>query len=150
MYLHQLVIAPQDNHRQEHPVSLFSSANLKDTWFDDELDALWIGIRRYGEGNWDVMLRDPRLKFSKHKTSEELSARWRSESLKFKDRETSGGQKSTNCSSFHGGTSKVPMGQTSMEVNLPIFGLPFLQTINSIYPGDNVLTKPLLPMKIYL
>lgn len=110
----QLVTASQDNHSKQHPVSLSSSANLKDTWFDDELDALWIGVRRYGEGNWDVMRRDPRLKFSKHKTSEDLSARWRSESLKFKDREASGRQKSTNSSSFHGGTSKVPKGQTSI------------------------------------
>ncbi|KAH7514544.1 hypothetical protein FEM48_Zijuj11G0100700 [Ziziphus jujuba var. spinosa] len=30
---------------------------------------------RHGRGNWDAMLRDPRLKFSKDKTPEDLSAR---------------------------------------------------------------------------
>ncbi|XP_022725940.1 protein CHROMATIN REMODELING 4-like isoform X2 [Durio zibethinus] len=54
-------------------------------WSDDELDFLWIGVRRHGRGNWDTMLRDPRLKFSKYKTSEDLAARWEEELLKILD-----------------------------------------------------------------
>ena len=47
-----------------------------DYWSEDELDALWIGVRRHGRGNWDAMLRDPKLKFLNNRTSEELASRW--------------------------------------------------------------------------
>ncbi|XP_025801190.1 protein CHROMATIN REMODELING 4-like isoform X2 [Panicum hallii] len=47
-----------------------------DYWSEDELDALWIGVRRHGRGNWDGMLRDPKLKFLNNRTSEELALRW--------------------------------------------------------------------------
>ncbi|XP_023518960.1 protein CHROMATIN REMODELING 4-like isoform X2 [Cucurbita pepo subsp. pepo] len=56
-----------------------------DGWSDDELDFLWIGVRRHGKGNWDAMLKDPRLKFSRYKTSEDLSSRWEEEQLKILD-----------------------------------------------------------------
>ncbi|XP_062096560.1 protein CHROMATIN REMODELING 4 isoform X3 [Humulus lupulus] len=56
-----------------------------DSWSEDELDFLWIGVRRHGRGNWDAMLRDPRLKFSKYRTSEDLSARWEEEQVKILD-----------------------------------------------------------------
>ncbi|KAL8053547.1 hypothetical protein ABFS82_05G079300 [Erythranthe guttata] len=68
-----------------------SSSNLLkkkskiDIWSEDELDYLWIGIRRHGRGNWESMLVDPRLKFSKFKTAEDLSARWEEEQLKIID-----------------------------------------------------------------
>ncbi|XP_073313803.1 protein CHROMATIN REMODELING 4-like isoform X2 [Primulina huaijiensis] len=53
-----------------------------DIWLEDELDHLWIGVRRHGKGRWEAMLRDPRLKFSKFRTSEDLSARWEEEEIK--------------------------------------------------------------------
>lgn len=56
-----------------------------DSWSEDELDFLWIGVRRHGRGNWDAMLRDPRLKFSRYRTSDDLSARWEEEQLKILD-----------------------------------------------------------------
>ncbi|KAL3741121.1 hypothetical protein ACJRO7_022263 [Eucalyptus globulus] len=56
-----------------------------DGWSEDELDFLWIGVRRHGRGNWDSMLRDPRLRFSKNKTPEDLSARWEEEQVKLFD-----------------------------------------------------------------
>ncbi|EPS68656.1 chromatin remodeling complex subunit, partial [Genlisea aurea] len=56
-----------------------------DYWSEDELDYLWIGIRRHGRGNWEAMLHDPRLKFSKLKTAEELASRWEEEQLKITD-----------------------------------------------------------------
>lgn len=54
-------------------------------WSEDELDYLWIGVRRHGRGNWEAMLLDPRLKFSKFKTAEDLSTRWEEEQLKILD-----------------------------------------------------------------
>uniref|UniRef100_A0A1D1YFN8 CHD3-type chromatin-remodeling factor PICKLE n=1 Tax=Anthurium amnicola TaxID=1678845 RepID=A0A1D1YFN8_9ARAE len=56
-----------------------------ETWSEDELDALWIGVRRHGRGNWDAMLRDSKLKFSKYRSSDDLSARWAEEQLKILD-----------------------------------------------------------------
>ncbi|XP_059625437.1 protein CHROMATIN REMODELING 4 isoform X2 [Cornus florida] len=65
--------------------NLLKKKTKLDMWSEDELDFLWIGIRRHGRGNWDAMLQDPRLKFSKFKTAEDLSARWEEEQLKILD-----------------------------------------------------------------
>ncbi|KAJ6712263.1 CHROMODOMAIN-HELICASE-DNA-BINDING PROTEIN 3-RELATED-RELATED [Salix purpurea] len=65
--------------------SLYRKKSKIDVWSEDELDYLWVGVRRYGRGNWDAILRDPRLKFSKNKTSEDLAARWEEEQFKFLD-----------------------------------------------------------------
>ncbi|GAB2281270.1 hypothetical protein Dimus_015874 [Dionaea muscipula] len=67
-----------------------SSNSLKrkskvDEWSEDELDSLWIGVRRHGRGNWDAMLRDPRLKFPKYRTVNDLAARWEEEQLRVLD-----------------------------------------------------------------
>ncbi|KAL3631607.1 hypothetical protein CASFOL_024591 [Castilleja foliolosa] len=62
--------------------SLMRKQPRMDIWSEDELDYLWIGVRRHGRGNWEAMLLDPRLKFSKFKTSEDLSARWEDEQVK--------------------------------------------------------------------
>ncbi|KAJ4832059.1 hypothetical protein Tsubulata_009191 [Turnera subulata] len=67
------------------PGNLYKKKAKIDAWTEDELDFLWIGVRRHGRGNWDAMLRDPRLKFSKYKTIEDLAARWEEEQLKFLD-----------------------------------------------------------------
>ncbi|KAK2967130.1 hypothetical protein RJ640_006839 [Escallonia rubra] len=55
---------------------------MKDIWSEDELDFLWVGVRRHGRDNWDAMLRDPRLKFSKFRTADDLSGRWEEEQHK--------------------------------------------------------------------
>ena len=62
--------------------NLLKKKSRSDGWSEDELDSLWIGVRRHGRGNWDAMLRDPKLKFSKYKTSEDLSVRWEEEQVK--------------------------------------------------------------------
>ncbi|KAL3632331.1 hypothetical protein CASFOL_025315 [Castilleja foliolosa] len=62
--------------------SLMRNNQRMNIWSEDELDYLWIGVRRHGRGNWEAMLRDPRLKLSKFKTSEDLSARWEEEQIK--------------------------------------------------------------------
>ncbi|CAI9295520.1 unnamed protein product [Lactuca saligna] len=52
------------------------------TWSEDELDFLWIGVRRHGIGNWDSMLRDPRLHFAYPRSPRELAERWEEEQSK--------------------------------------------------------------------
>lgn len=49
------------------------------TWLDEELDSLWIGVRRHGRGNWDAILGDRRLHFLPWKTPWDLSERWQVE-----------------------------------------------------------------------
>ncbi|KAL4574677.1 hypothetical protein LXL04_021513 [Taraxacum kok-saghyz] len=53
-------------------------------WSEDELDFLWIGVRRHGTGNWDSMLRDPRLRFAYTRSPRELADRWEEEHAKLK------------------------------------------------------------------
>ncbi|TVU28133.1 hypothetical protein EJB05_19642 [Eragrostis curvula] len=63
--------------RAQYASSKFLKKKSKlDYWSEDELDALWISVRRHGRGNWDAMLRDPKLKFLNNRTSEELASRW--------------------------------------------------------------------------
>ncbi|KAA8537227.1 hypothetical protein F0562_029705 [Nyssa sinensis] len=65
--------------------NLLKKKSKLDVWSEDELDFLWIGVRRHGRGNWDSLLRDPRLKFSKFRTPEDLSTRWEEEQLRILD-----------------------------------------------------------------
>ncbi|KAD7478296.1 hypothetical protein E3N88_01432 [Mikania micrantha] len=69
-----------------------------DFWSEEELDYLWIGVRRHGRGSWETMLRDPRLKFSRFRSWEDLAARWEEEQVKVLDIRTqkhSNGSKSS-------------------------------------------------------
>ncbi|KAF6136542.1 hypothetical protein GIB67_015998 [Kingdonia uniflora] len=70
--------------------NLFKKKLKVDVWSEDELDALWIGVRRHGHGSWDSMLRDPKLKFSKYRSCEDLSVRWDEEKLKIFDEAATG------------------------------------------------------------
>ncbi|XVE94276.1 hypothetical protein REPUB_Repub01dG0267500 [Reevesia pubescens] len=65
--------------------NLYKKKSKVEGWSEDELDFLWVGVRRHGRGNWDAMLSDPRLKFSKYKSSEDLATRWEEEQLKILD-----------------------------------------------------------------
>lgn len=62
------------------------------TWSEEELDFLWIGVRRHGRGNWDTMLKDPRLHFLLWRSPRELAQRWDEEQTKH----------FSGISSFHG------------------------------------------------
>ncbi|WOK91835.1 hypothetical protein Cni_G00526 [Canna indica] len=73
-----------------------------DVWSEDELDALWVGVRRHGRGNWDVMLRDPELKFSQYRTAEDLSIRWTEEQRKITEAPAFSASKSMRPLSFPG------------------------------------------------
>ncbi|XP_050917342.1 uncharacterized protein LOC127132405 [Lathyrus oleraceus] len=53
-----------------------------DDWSEAELDALWIAVRKYGEGNWSAMLEDMSMPLLKDKTLEELATRWKEEASK--------------------------------------------------------------------
>lgn len=52
------------------------------TWSEEELDFLWVGVRRHGRGNWDTMLKDPRLHFLFWRSPQELAQRWDEEQTK--------------------------------------------------------------------
>uniref|UniRef100_A0A0D3AEX8 Myb-like domain-containing protein n=1 Tax=Brassica oleracea var. oleracea TaxID=109376 RepID=A0A0D3AEX8_BRAOL len=54
----------------------------------------------HGYGNWETILRDPRLKFSKFKSQEYLAARWEEEQRKFLDSLSSLPSKSSRTASL--------------------------------------------------
>uniref|UniRef100_A0A2N9IYW3 PHD-type domain-containing protein n=1 Tax=Fagus sylvatica TaxID=28930 RepID=A0A2N9IYW3_FAGSY len=86
---------------------------MANAWSEEELDCLWMGVRRYGQGNWETMLRDPTLNFSKDKTPEDLSERWNKERLNFLNSQGLPAQKPT--SSLHSTISNGVMSQISKE-----------------------------------
>ncbi|KDP23309.1 hypothetical protein JCGZ_23142 [Jatropha curcas] len=51
-------------------------------WSEEELDSLWIGVRRHGRDNWHAMLRNPRLHFSSWRTARDLAEQWEEEQAK--------------------------------------------------------------------
>ncbi|KAF8779542.1 hypothetical protein HU200_002599 [Digitaria exilis] len=51
-------------------------------WSEEELDFLWIGVRRYGVNNWNAMLRDTRLRFSNSRMPDDLAKQWNKEQKK--------------------------------------------------------------------
>lgn len=51
-------------------------------WSEEELDSLWIGVRRHGRGNWLAMLLDPRLHFAPWRTARDLADQWEQEQYK--------------------------------------------------------------------
>lgn len=60
----------------------FSWKKCQRSWSEEELDSLWIGVRRHGRNNWSAMLRDRRLCFSDLRKSEDLAERWEIEQSK--------------------------------------------------------------------
>ncbi|KAM1308514.1 hypothetical protein EV1_010771 [Malus domestica] len=51
-------------------------------WSEEELDFLWMGVRRYGRDNWNAMLRDPSFHFSPWRVARDLAERWEEEQSK--------------------------------------------------------------------
>ncbi|KAJ7973600.1 Protein CHROMATIN REMODELING 4 [Quillaja saponaria] len=51
-------------------------------WSEEELDSLWIGVRRHSRDNWDAILRDPRLRFSPWRVASDLAEQWEEEQFK--------------------------------------------------------------------
>ncbi|KAF7086949.1 hypothetical protein CFC21_090188 [Triticum aestivum] len=63
-------------------VGTYSYRRRQVTWSEEELDFLWIGVRRYGTNNWNAMLRDARLRFSSSRMAEDLAKQWNKEQKK--------------------------------------------------------------------
>ncbi|KAM0945045.1 putative transcription factor MYB-HB-like family [Dioscorea sansibarensis] len=82
-------------------------------WSEEELDFLWIGVRRHGLDNWNAMLRDPRLCFMESRSAMDLAERW-----EFEQR-------------------KLFNGSFSQPVNLPRPGITHIPLSK-----DGLLTKP--------
>ncbi|WOL15184.1 hypothetical protein Cni_G23965 [Canna indica] len=99
---HQVVLGNIMMRAQSATNKSFKKRAKIEAWPEDELDALWIGVRRHGRGNWDNMLRDPKLKFSKYKTAEDLSLRWMEEQRKIIDPSAFSAPKSSKSLSFPG------------------------------------------------
>ncbi|KAH6828620.1 hypothetical protein C2S53_006618 [Perilla frutescens var. hirtella] len=96
------------------------------TWLEEELDSLWIGVRRHGRGNWDAILGDRRLHFLPWKTPWDLAERWQVEQSRLlcsmpvsQRRYTSPSDLSSeNLSSLH--QSRPDQGQVVDEVRLSL------------------------------
>lgn len=97
------------------PSSLLKKKSKSDGWSEDELDSLWIGVRRHGRGNWDAMLRDTKLKFSKYKTCEDLSVRWEEEQVKVFQGPAFPVQRSSSKTTKSTKSSNFPISDAMME-----------------------------------
>lgn len=97
------------------PSSLLKKKLKSDGWSEDELDSLWIGVRRHGRGNWDAMLRDTKLKFSKYKTCEDLSVRWEEEQVKVFQGPAFPVQRSSSKTTKSTKSSNFPISDAMME-----------------------------------
>ncbi|XP_073106159.1 uncharacterized protein [Elaeis guineensis] len=106
--------------RQAPPLDKFKrNAN---EWSEEELDFLWIGVRRYGVNNWNAMLRDPKLCFMKSRAAEDLAERWNLEQRKL-----------LNGALFKPGTLSVP------DLSLPPFttdSWPAKPSLSNHYGGN--------------
>ncbi|MCD7468288.1 hypothetical protein HAX54_006331 [Datura stramonium] len=85
LHRHQMILdnilnraRSQKGNKRKH-AEKFGSPTM---WSEEELDSLWIGVRRHGRGNWDVMLRDPRLRFFSRRTPTDLAEQWVEEQSK--------------------------------------------------------------------
>ncbi|GJX11518.1 chromatin remodeling 4-like protein isoform X1 [Tanacetum coccineum] len=102
----------KDNHQEtdarSQPMLDLGSSNhpqrklVKDYWSKDELDFLWVGVRRHGCGGWNAMLEDPKLRFLRFRSAEDLAARWEEEQLKILGTPVQNHSKATNSPVFPG------------------------------------------------
>ncbi|KAF7810507.1 protein CHROMATIN REMODELING 4 [Senna tora] len=51
----------------------------KVTWSGLELDALWVGVHKYGQEDWDTILAYTSLRVLKDKTPQDLCTKWKEE-----------------------------------------------------------------------
>jgi hypothetical protein len=74
---------PSGSHLLAERLGTYSYKRRKaPSWSEEELDFLWIGVRRYGTNNWNAMLRDTRLRFSNSRVAEDLAKQWGKEQKK--------------------------------------------------------------------
>ncbi|XP_009763051.1 uncharacterized protein LOC107768195 [Nicotiana tabacum] len=85
LHRHQMILdnilnrARSQKRNRRRFAEIFESPTM---WSEEELDSLWIGVRRHGRGNWEVMLRDPRLHFFSWRTPMDLAEQWVQEQSK--------------------------------------------------------------------
>jgi len=70
------------SHKLTEKLGTYSYKRQSAPWSEEELDFLWIGVRRYGINNWNAMLRDTRLRFSNSRMPEDLAKQWDKEQKK--------------------------------------------------------------------
>ncbi|CAL5004491.1 unnamed protein product [Urochloa decumbens] len=70
------------SHKLTERLGTYSYKRHSAPWSEEELDFLWIGVRRYGINNWNAMLRDTRLRFSNSRMPEDLAKQWDKEQKK--------------------------------------------------------------------
>ncbi|PUZ78241.1 hypothetical protein GQ55_1G437500 [Panicum hallii var. hallii] len=70
------------SHKLTERLGAYSYRRHSAPWSEEELDFLWIGVRRYGVNNWNAMLRDTRLWFSNSRMPEDLAKQWGKEQKK--------------------------------------------------------------------
>ncbi|KAL6591502.1 hypothetical protein ACP70R_050005 [Stipagrostis hirtigluma subsp. patula] len=70
------------SHKLTEKIGTYSYKRHSTPWSEEELDFLWIGVRRYGINNWSAMLRDTRLRFSNSRMPEDLAKQWDKEQKK--------------------------------------------------------------------
>ncbi|KAK3159466.1 hypothetical protein QOZ80_2AG0150450 [Eleusine coracana subsp. coracana] len=73
---------PVVSHKLTENLGTYSYKRHSAPWSEEELDFLWIGVRRYGVNNWNAMLRDTRLRFSNSRTPDDLAKQWDKEQKK--------------------------------------------------------------------
>ncbi|KAK1603408.1 hypothetical protein QYE76_016521 [Lolium multiflorum] len=70
------------SHLLTERLGTYSYKRRQAPWSEEELDFLWIGVRRYGTNNWNAMMRDTRLQFSSSRVPEDLAKQWDKEQKK--------------------------------------------------------------------
>jgi hypothetical protein len=69
-------------HKMTEKLGTYSYKRHSAPWSEEELDFLWIGVRRYGVNNWNAMLKDTRLQFSNSRMPDDLAKQWDKEQKK--------------------------------------------------------------------
>ncbi|XBI50151.1 hypothetical protein VPH35_113603 [Triticum aestivum] len=126
-------------------ISTYSYKRHQVPWSEEELDFLWIGVRRYGTSNWNAMLRDTRLRFSSSRMSEDLSEQWGKEQKKLllldlQSIRTSalGSERTHHIAEGYAGSSKSPF--LAAQSDLPL-GEVHLQNAHALDRGQHYLSS---------
>ncbi|KAL8139728.1 hypothetical protein V2J09_005749 [Rumex salicifolius] len=104
-------------------------------WSEDELDFLWIGVRRHGRGNWETMLRDPRLHFSPWRGPRDLACQWELEQHKLlNETGTSQGRYLKQLVIYPEGNNRLSSSRAEPQLSL---GDVYCQNEASLYKLNN-------------
>ncbi|KAL4190590.1 hypothetical protein AMTRI_Chr07g25450 [Amborella trichopoda] len=123
-------------------------------WLEEELDSLWIGVRRYGLGNWEAILRDPKFHFLDHRTAQDLSDRWEDEQWKFSEKVSTQPPRNSRSkfSSHYGSPYSENLGYLSSQSFIPGTSNPWGdfsargETSNSVYSTYPTMRKQFSPI----